>query len=188
MLVKSKVQAAVERADGVQAKCLKICQKWANYGHTEGLFKCLLNLKSNLQSNVPTVFKPSRTHSRCIVMFHFRLLLHFAIDQKECRHQRRRRQRRRILQKSRLVIITERRTWTDGLSDLMQLSTKVHCTDDDDDWALNRIIVFRGYGYDCANSVKCCDNQYFKNGPIPASFLFIFVFSTCHSLNSNLNW
>ena len=29
---------------------------------------------------------------------------------------------------------------------------------------------------------------FFKNGPIPAFFLFIFVFSTCYNLNSNLNW
>ena len=27
-----------------------------------------------------------------------------------------------------------------------------------------------------------------KIGPITDSFLFIFVFSTCHNLNSNLNW
>ena len=29
---------------------------------------------------------------------------------------------------------------------------------------------------------------FFNNGPIPASFSFIFVFSTCYNLNSNLNW
>ena len=35
------------------------------------------------------------------------------------------------------------------------------------------------------------DNMFFyknKNGPFPASFLFIFVFSTCYNLNWNLNW
>ena len=29
---------------------------------------------------------------------------------------------------------------------------------------------------------------FFLNGPIPAFFLFIFVFTTCYNLNSNFNW